>query len=240
MPTIPFPNVPSYPGVPPLPRSGNIPPAVSFTFGVLQQLIFDAIQSGVQWGIYDSNGNELGLVATSSQAGSLIVGIISGPILSTNAFEFAKEMRISDFPVEKGGFANYNKVELPANPVVTLALSGSSNDRTSFLNLIDAACKSTALYNVVTPEITYYNYSIERYTYVRRQDRGASLLMVEISLKEIRQVSAAYSTVQTPINKPQNPAAVPQSSSGMTNPQTPPVSTLKSIWNLLPGLAGMS
>ena len=32
-------------------------------------------------------------------------------------------MRVSDFPIEAGSFASYNKVELPANPTVALALA---------------------------------------------------------------------------------------------------------------------
>jgi hypothetical protein len=63
--------------------------------------------------------------------------------------------------------------------------------------------------------------------------------MVEVSLKEIRQVSAMYAKVATtPIVSPQNPAATPQVNNGMTQPATPDPSTLKSIMNKLPALAG--
>lgn len=241
MPLIPYPDVPIYPGVPALVRAANIPPAILVSLGLIQSVLATAVQTPTQWGIFDSQGNQLGV---QSQSDGLFQSILAalqgqtGPILSTNAFEFSKETRISDFPVEQGSFASYNKVELPANPTVTLALSGSQADRTQFLNAIAAACVSTELYSVVTPEITYYNYSIERYNYVRRADRGATLLLVEISLKEIRQVSAAYSTIQTPINLPQNPAATPQTNSGLVQPQAPDTSVLKQITNLWPSVGG--
>jgi hypothetical protein len=231
MPFIPYPDVPPYPGVPALVRSLNVPPVIQIGLGLTESILLSALQSQTQWGIFDSHGNQLG--ATGESAG-IIQSILFGSVLSTNAFEFVKETRISDFPVEQGGFANYNKVEMPANPVVTLALGGSEIDRTAFLNEIAAACISTELYSVVTPEVTYVNYSIERYNYVRRAERGATLLLVEISLKEIRQVSASYSSVQTPINQPQNANAVPQTNSGIVQPAAPDQSVLKQLANLFP------
>jgi hypothetical protein len=239
MPLIPFPDVPEYPGVPALVRGANIPPQIQLGLGEIQTALASAMQSPFQWGIFDTNGNQLGLLG--GDANSLFQAVVlsmSGPTLSTNAVEFTKETRISDFPIEQGSFANYNKVQLPAEPVVTLVLGGSVADRTIFLNLINAACNSTDLYSVVTPEVTYVNYSLERYNLVRRADRGATLIIVELVLKEIRQVSAAYSNVQTPINEPQNPAATPQTNSGLVQPQAPPQSVLKSVTNLWPGLEG--
>jgi hypothetical protein len=241
MPNITYPDVPQYPGVPALVRSNFIPPEVTVNLGLVQSLLASALQSATQWGIFDSLGNQLGINSQGSGLFKSIIAVISGkagPYLSTNAFEFTKETRISDFLIQKGSFANYNKVELPANPMVTLALAGTEAERTTFLNQIAVACVSTALYSVVTPEVTYYNYSLERYNYVRRAERGATLILVEISLKEIRQVSAAYSTVQTPINQPQNPAATPQTNGGSVQPAAPQQSTLKALYNLFPSLKG--
>ena len=116
---------------------------------------------------------------------------------------------------------------------MTLALAGSQSDRSTFLNAIDAACLSTTLYFVVTPETVYGPVSLERYSYTRRSDKGATLLMVEIVCKEIRQVSAVYSTVQTPINDPQKPDAVAASNSGAVQAAPLAQSTLKSLYNAL-------
>jgi hypothetical protein len=241
MPNIPFPNVPSYPGVPALVRAAKVPTFIQVALGEVQTLLAAATQSGQRWGIFDSNGNQLGVLANGNNLFQSIVALIkgtSGPVLSTNAFEFMKETKISTFPVEGGSFAAYNKVIMPGSPTVTLALQGTESDRTTFLNMIDAACESTDLYSVVTPEVTYLNYSLERYSLSRRAQSGATLLIVEISLMEIRSVSAAFSTVQTVINQPQNPAATPQTSSGLVQPTAPPQSVLKSLYNLFPSLQG--
>lgn len=227
MPTIPFPDVPTYPGVPALVRSAvnALSTEINVSLGSTQTALASAAQSSDQWGIFDSDG--VSIWSPSDTA-----------VLSTNTFEFLKETRIADFPIEQGSFANYNKVELPGNPVVNLALAGSESDRSSFLSAIDDACTSTDLFSVVTPEFTYYNYSVERYNYARRSERGATLLLVEISLKEIRQVSASYSTAQTSINQPQNPAAAPQTNGGLAQPAPPSPSTLKSLMSLFPSLGG--
>lgn len=241
MPTIQFPNVPAFPGVPALTRpiSAAIAsqPILAIGIGTVENLLIQALQQTPQWGIFDAQGNQLGIDADSSNAilsavASQVTGATS-PVLSTFSLDFLKETRVSDFPVEGGSFANYNKVRLPANPRVVLILDGSEDDRTNFLNAIDAACDSTNGYNVVTPTVTYTNYTIERYSYARRAARGATLLMVEVSLKEIRSVSAAFTTATGPIMNPQNSAATPQTNNGTTQAATPDTSMLRSVTNKL-------
>jgi hypothetical protein len=240
MPLYPYPDIPPLPGVPPLPRSVDIPPAIGLILGEVASILLNALQSPAQWGIIDQNGNILG---ENDQNLSIIQSIqaqvtgMQGPILSFNALEYLKETRISDFPIEEGSFASYNKVELPGTSTVTLALAGNVSDRSSFLNAIDEACTSTNLYFVVSPETVYGPVSLERYNYVRRSERGATLLLVEIVCKEIREVSAVYSTVATPINQPQNPNAVSQTNSGLVQPTPLDQSTLKALYNSL-GLTG--
>jgi hypothetical protein len=229
MPLIPFPNVPLYPGVPALPRTALGNPIISIGIGSLASILINSLQAQSQWGIYDQNGNLLGI----DNAGSLsIESIISNQITgggdsvqSTVSVEYNKENKISTFPVEQGGFATYNKVQLPANPVVSLALSGDESDRTQFLAAIESACNSTDLYNVVTPEVTYVNYSLERYSYRRSASRGATLLIVEISLEEVRTISAAF-TQATLIQAPQAPDAATQVNNGITQTQAPDQSVL--------------
>jgi hypothetical protein len=156
-------------------------------------------------------------------------------LLSTGSVDYAKETRVSDFPLERGGFAAYNKVELPATPIVTLRYTGNENNRKEFLAQIEAACKSTELYNVVTPEVTYLNYSIERFDYERRAARGTTLLEVWIYLKEIRQVSAAF-TESSRIVDPVDLGATPTVDNGKVQPRTPGASTLQTIVNKIGSL----
>lgn len=222
---IPFPDVPAYPGVPQLVRSAVSSPVTNIALGALGSVLLDAIQSQAQWGIYTSAGVQLGGVSGLS----LLNSLVSQPtVLSTFSVDYTKEMNVGSFPVEKGGFANYNKVERPGNPVVTLSLTGSLADRNAFLTAIDAATKSTDTYSVVTPEFTYTNFTIDRYSLRRSADKGANLITVEIGLEEVRQVSATFATVN-PIANPQSTGASSQVNSGNVQPTASDVSTLQSI-----------
>jgi hypothetical protein len=164
----------------------------------------------MSWGIYDTDGNPLA----------------DEKLLSTGAVEYSKETKISDFPLERGGFASYNKVETPANPRVTLYFTGSENERTEFLNTLDEAVKSTDLYSVVTPEMTYIEYSIEKYDYQRTHSKGANLLIVDLALREIRQVEAQY----TKASQVKDVGAVPPVDSGKVQTKQPEKSLLKKLF----------
>lgn len=235
MPLIPFPDVPDLPGVPALPRSPLFPPAETVGLGLLEGLIWRIFQVQTQWGIYDSNGNALGDPALfTGLLGSALQSAGVDSTLSTNAFDYKKQNRVSDFVVERGGFATYNKIQLPATPTVIMCMDGTEDDRTFFLNALETAADTTALFNIVTPEVTYVNYTIEDFDYERRANKGATLLMVYIHLVEVREVSAAYSST---INNPQNPGATPQVNAGIVQPQVPETSVLQSVATKIPGLA---
>jgi hypothetical protein len=226
---IPFPSVPNVLGVPPLPRSPSASTITQSALGVVQGTLWTIFQSNTQWGIYDSAGNPL---ADPSQFQGVTADVLSsigwGSVLSTNSVEFYKETRVSDFPVEGGGFASYNKVEMPAEPQVILCLSASTQDRTKFLNDIDLACKSTDLYSIVTPEKTYINYTIERYGYARKSTKGTTLLIMELSLKEVRAVSSQLSTT-TPIESPKEAVSEVTKDSGKVQPKTASQSVFKTL-----------
>lgn len=224
MPNIPFPDVPEYPGVPPLLRAGNAAlasvPALAIGIGALEGILGNALQQPLSWGIFDSQGNQLGVNGSGNNILSALENQLTGsssPTLSTLSFDFTRESKVSDFVVEEGGFAAYNKVRLASNPVVELAFTGSLDARASFINALDAASGTTDLYSIVTPEVLYVNYNIERYRIQRRADKGVTLLVFEISLIELRQVSATFTQgTSAPITNPQNASATSTVNNGIT------------------------
>lgn len=217
MPTIPYPNVPMVSGVPILNRlrtSSSSSPVLS----ILNSAFWTAVDANAQWGIYDEFGNSIVDNGLSGAAGIVLAALGTQPILSTVGIEYGKETKVSDFPVEQGGFASYNKIELPAEPMVTLSYDGSEDRRAALLNALDFACKSTDLYSVVTPEVKYINYSITRYSYSRYASRGATLLIINVWLKEIRQVTAQF--VST--SNAKNSNAEPTQNNGIVQPENAP------------------
>ncbi|OYZ43326.1 MAG: hypothetical protein B7Y20_14955 [Acidovorax sp. 16-64-162] len=120
-------------------------------------LVADLINSYFQqkWGIYDDAGNL---------------------VLEPDSFigmDFANNWQISDYPVEQGSFATYNKVATPYSSTVSMAKGGSEADRTAFLTTLDTIAGGLTLYTITTPEKNYINATIERYDYERRTHRGA-------------------------------------------------------------------
>ncbi len=201
MPLIEYPDIPDVPGVPPIPRLADdgIIDSQDDSFSN-QEVQLKSFKTQRNWGIFDAEGNALGNpnLFTETDDGK------PARTVSTNSLEMSKKMRISEFPVEQGTFATYNKVDLPANPVVTLAYGGTVADRSEFLRQIEVATDSLDLYSVVTPEVTYINFSVESYSFPRRHDQGANLLIVAITLKQIRQVSAQFTSSNGQINDPKS------------------------------------
>lgn len=233
---ITFPNVPAYPGVPELVRpiqqqiGENVP--LSIALGTVESFLINALQQAPKWGIYDAKTGKdrLGVGSNdTSTGGGLLQSIISQavgggpPVLTTAAFEYQRENRIATFQVEEGSFAAYNKVQNPASTIVTMVLEGDVGARSAFLAALEDACNSTDLFDVYTPEALYHNYNIVRYTYARKAQRGLTLLIAEVYLEEVRQVSAAFTQA---IVAPIPPEATVQESSGITQAVAPNNSVL--------------
>ncbi|MHB1956792.1 MAG: hypothetical protein ACYCOU_23980 [Sulfobacillus sp.] len=205
MPLIPYPRIPMFLGVPLIPRLApyhlNIALSAPAPEGIVAAL--EPI-----WGIFDPSGNP---IYAPNQGGTL----------SVLSFSFERGMDVLDFPVEAvagsnqgAAFASYNKVYRPANPILTLALAGNEREKTDFLQHIDAATKSTQLYNVVTPDAAYSSpygaYTVNQYSYRRSAVQGATLLIVEVSLIQVKQVTSTLSNIPAS----QSPSAAAQANGG--------------------------
>lgn len=173
-----FPNVPLAPGVPPVRRLGPPPPDVEKLTGDAPNLKDGGLTS---WGIYTQDG-KLALDPTS-----------------IFAVEFQREFRISDYPIEEGGFESYNKVATPFDIRITVTKDGKLSERKTFLDDVDALVVTLDLFDVVTPERTYLSVNIVRSDYKRdNEGGGVSLLQVELQAQEVRTTaSVQFSSTPT-------------------------------------------
>jgi hypothetical protein len=234
MPTIPYPAVPNYPGVPAIPRTGLGSPAINISIAANQDFAINQTPGDLPWGIF-------------TQANQPIYTPTEGGTLSVLTFGFTRSMNVSKFPVEANNsgqgaaFASFNKVFQPSNPIVTLAMSGTEGEKIAFLKAIDDACQSTNIYNVYTPDASYSGSTggctIDRYSYQRSATRGATMLIVEVSLTQVLQVTTALSNVSLPA--PQSPSASGPVSNGNTQPSAPPPSWLAQILTSNSNLLGV-
>lgn len=179
-----FPNVPIAPGVPPVLRAiGQIQDDVLIL--AADAFIIYSMFLGPQWGIFDQQGQP----------------VLTGDSLIS--MDFRKGYRVADYPIEPNGFESYNKVETPYDAKMTMSVTGGGllaipgtqkPDRTAFLDAVAQACASTYLFQMVTPEVTYYNANLIDYNYRRTAEQGVSRIEVDIYIQEIRQAPPAQFT----------------------------------------------
>lgn len=175
MPSPQFPDVPFSTGVPAVLRSVAArltPPEALLT---RDSDDIDRLAAS-QWGIFDEGFSDV------LKPDSIAAVGING------------EHRIADYPIEKGQFESYNKVKVPSEYRVILTKGGPLSERVAFLTKLEQLSDDLNLYNVVTPERLYQNVNIVRVSQDRNAQNGATLLTVEVGLREIRQAAAAAFT----------------------------------------------
>lgn len=198
IPVSPYPSVPAVAGVPALIRSAE--PVLQSTI-LLASDVASVVRmfSGPEWGLFDKNGNAL---------------MIGDSVISV---DYRQEWRVADFQVEEGGFASFDKVQVPFDVRVTFAvtgegslfsslipgaglislLSGSSpgaSNRTTALAVLAKAAKSLDVISVITPEARYDSCNIVHYDYRREAKHGVTLISVDVWLSEIRIAGTAQFT----------------------------------------------
>lgn len=196
---IDFPNVPNVPGVPSIARN----PDFSADFGDL----VSAVTSGNPLSIIES--------VTTPRWGIYLPDSMEKMIEpdSVLAFEYRGDARISDYPVEEGGFRSYNKVLQPFDirmkmtcsgagllSGASVGLSGASagTTRETFIATLEAMKASLLTFNVVTPDFVYKSLNLVHFDYKRTNAEGVTLLTAEVFMREIMQtVEASYKTVST-------------------------------------------
>lgn len=209
-----------------LPGLPALLPAAEALFSAISSLASDAITATsnqtVQWGIF-LNGEPV---------------VIADNVVSV---EFVQDYKISNYPIEQGSFASYNKVQQPFEVKVAFSTGGSSSDKQEFINSIAAVIGDTNLYTLATPDVTYSNLNFVHQDY-RRNSGRVGLLVIDVRCEEVRPASLATST-STPtttsggtttatttdisivpgnqINQPQNPAASPVVNGGNLQAQDP-------------------
>lgn len=173
---LPIPNVPIAPGVPPLPRGVG-----AISAGV-ELLITDAIRSlgfvlAPRWGLFKN-----GLPVITAE--------------SVVSLDYKQDWAIADYPLEKGAFESYDKVQTPFAAKFRFSSGGSEAARQALLTTIAAAANSLDLYDVVTPEVNYTSVNVSHYDYRRTAAAGLGLMVVDVWVVQVR-VTATSQFTQT-------------------------------------------
>jgi hypothetical protein len=129
-----------------------------------------------QWGVFTAAG-------TPVLVGDSVAGL-----------DYNREFNVATFPVERGTFESYNKVEVPFQVRVAFMKGGTVAEKNSFLSACELALASLDLYNVATPEFTYTEMNVVGLSYDRTAAKGAGLMSVEVRLQRIRAYAATAFT----------------------------------------------
>ncbi len=175
-----YPDVPKAPGVPAVFRAPTKPVFTAITLVADVATIYRMF-TGPQWGIFTKGGQPFAIPD------------------SVVSVDFRQEWRISDYPVEQGGFQSFDKVATPFDVRVRFATSGpsailhpitsllsQSTSRTDFLAQVDLAAKSLDLFSVVTPDATYDSMNIVHYDYRRERQGGVGIILVDVWCEQVR------------------------------------------------------
>lgn len=192
------------PGIPALPPSVATPVLTTLASEVISGFLWQAAQQPPQWGVFDSDGQ-----------------LVLDPD-SVLEFSQRREFEISNFPVQRGSFASYNKVIRPNEVQLRFSKGGTIDDRASFLADLEALAQSLQIVSVVTLENVYPNLNLARYEVTRRGAKGAYFLTeVDAYFIQILQVQAQYSTTSVNLPDAQSEAAQPTSNVGNASPTMP-------------------
>lgn len=102
-------------------------------------------------------------------------------------FTFLQEWTIADYPVERGGFESYDKVNSPFRVTLQFASGGSEANRQALLDSIEAIGDLLTRFTAVTPTRVYNDLNVEGFSYHRTSRNGLGLLIVDMRLLEIRE-----------------------------------------------------
>lgn len=218
-----YPNVPKLPGVPQLRRSPQFPAGPPPVLGLALALgrLWQALFSQPEWAIYkqaeqtpevNDDGVETVTVVADRQA-------VVKPD-SFLEFGYRNEYSVSDYPLQEGGFASYDKVANPYEVVLRMSKGGSKQERKKFLDALDAIVGTLDLYDILTPEKTFIGVNVLRYEIARRGNRAAYFFTeVDLYFREIRTVTATYSNTAVITENAQNPSAAPVTNVGTVQGQ---------------------
>jgi hypothetical protein len=121
-------------------------------------------------------------------------------------------------PIEEGSFTTYNKIADPVEVGVTLLSQASFDEQAAILEKLKAYARDPVKLILVTPEAAYDSLTLESYSYSRTREAGATLLAVDLTLKEVREVETNVTTEATapPISQDnaKNPGSTTKKSTG--------------------------
>lgn len=177
-------------------------------WGVFYRKTGIPINLGAKSSIFDQIKNGAG----STQLINNALNLNQNRIDSVLALNVRKGSDISNYKLETGSFASYNKIEKPRIIPIRLVKSGSESDRQQFLMWLEEVSKTTQLFDIAMPEVSYKNLSLIDYSITRESKSGVTLIVADCVFQEVMEITFQYTNSKTnnakrPSDQPVNPLA---------------------------------
>lgn len=121
-----------------------------------------------RWGLFTQDGQK---------------AFVADSVLSV---DYEKEYSIPTYPLETGAFESYNKVERPYLAHLIVTKSGTHSEKKQFQDRLEELAASRELFKLETPEQVYDNANVVKISVRRGAEKGASLLVVELQIQQVR------------------------------------------------------
>lgn len=154
--------------------------------------LWDMLFPGATWGVYKVGTNDVAIEVSS------VVDL-----------DLSADSRVSDYIIETGSFASYNKVANPDIISIRMTKDGSDTDRLQLLYWLNQHKKEESLFDILTPEWRHPSMTLIAYRVRRSARSGAAMIVADCLFQEIREKPAIYSTskIEDPENQPETPTA---------------------------------
>ena len=220
--------------------------AVGSITALAQGLALDYLKTELRWGVYEAGtSNQVVLGQSSSvldkvkngSGASAISALINGDLKggknyidSVIALSHRKGADVSQYRLETGSFANYNKVEKPRIIPIRLVKGGTESERGQFLTWLETNSKLTTLFDIAVPEVTYPDLTLVDYSITRESKSGVTLVIADCMFQEVMQITFEYTNSKTKDSKNAQDKPTVKNRTVQTNPPSQgPLSKLGKI-----------
>lgn len=194
-------------------------------------------------------GSALGINLLSPGASGYAITDTTGNIVvvpdTMEVFDYDYEERLSDYPIEQGGFNTYNKVRVPRTIKVDIACGGRNliqegeqaiddlinsalgthfsqgMSRTQFLAALDLMVGSLDLFTIITPDAAYTSFNAMSVRYNRSQRSGAGVIRASLVFREVIIAAAPSYSGAAPYVDASDAGAANPVGTGTNTPLTP-------------------
>lgn len=144
-------------------------------------------------------------IASLTNRPQYIIKARSGNVAFHSMLELGVEegSNLPEEPIEKGSFANYNRTIKPITISCRLASQGSPLTLQVMIERLQELKMSTEKLTLITPMMAYENFMLESFDYRRDEHTGYNVLIVDVRLKEIREIEGQKTT--TSVTEPEPP-----------------------------------